>query len=401
MIYSRNFIQTVKSRIDLLELVSHYTTMKKVGDGIYSGKCPHPNHNDDTPSFVVYNKKLDDQNWCCYGCHCDKKNSEQESKFLLNKNFGSDCFAFIQWITNYDGTEKAFSFTDAVEYLANYANIPLEEDKFKIQYKILKNIALAHHKDLYTNTEALQYLYSRGLNDSDIAYYLIGYNKENNRISFPLPNTESNIVGFSDRIMPGKIGVKYINSETSGWFHKSKYFYGISNFNKNEKYAIITEGTFDVILAQKYGVKNVLAPLGTSFTEYHASILSNMKVTPIFCQDNDEAGLKAIMKTVNLMAECGINSKVCLLEPGMDLAEMALKYKNRLTDYINDNSVFFGYYCLNTMFENFDKELYSVRMKYLPNAMDLIQKVPDKNEQELLKYELYKKMGGKSFGDML
>lgn len=399
MIYSNEFIKKIKSCIDLQELVSNYTSLKKVGNGLWNGKCPHPDHKDDTPSFVVYNKDMDDQNWTCYGCHCDKKNSDDTVGRI---NYGNDCIAFIQWITDYKGSKNKMTFKQAIEYLAEYAGIPLEEDRFKKIYADLKTVALNRHKDLLNREDLLKYLYGRGLNINDINYYVIGYNKEKDRISFPLPNMDSNVIAFSDRRLPTDTeSVKYINSATSDWFHKGAYFYGINSFDRKLDYAFITEGVFDVILPQKYGVPNVLGTLGTAFTEQHAQFLANAHVVPIFCQDNDSAGRDAVLKSVNMMADLGVNSKICVMKYGKDMADMANKLKRDLYQYLVNQSVYFGYYFLNNMYDNFDRDMYDLRMQYLPKAMSLIEKVPSKHEQELLKYELYKKMGGKSFNDML
>ena len=107
------------------------------------------------------------------------------------------------------------------------------------------------------------------------------------------------------------------------------------------------------------------------------------------------------MKAVNLMAEYDVNSKVCILPAGKDLAETALIHKENLSQFILNSSEYFGQYYLGKIFDQFDKDIYDLRMEYLPHVMELINKVPSANEQELLKYELYKRMGGKSFNDML
>ena len=398
MIYSNDFIKRLKSRVDLLQLVSNYTDRKRTGDGQYMGKCPHPNHHDDTPSFIVYNKNIDDQNWACYGCHNGTKNLQDGA----SKNYGSDCFAFVQWISDYPGSTKVLSFTDAIKVLAEYVGMPLEEDRFLGKYKEFKTVAQLQQRDLFARQSLLDYLNARGLSNDDIWYFGIGFDIQENRISFPLLNVDGNIVGFSKRRVSDDVDVpKYINSETSDWFQKKSYLYGMHSVDKTFKYAFITEGVFDVTLAQKYGLKNVFGLLNSSLTEPHARFISNMRLTPIFCQDNDKAGQKGILKAVNLMAEYDVNSKVCILPAGKDLAETALIHKENLSQFILNSSEYFGQYYLGKIFDQFDKDIYDLRMEYLPHAMELINKVPSANEQELLKYELYKRMGGKSFNDML
>ena len=398
LIYSNDFIKRLKSRVDLLQLVSNYTEMKRTGDGQYMGKCPHPDHHDDTPSFIVYNKNVDDQNWSCYGCHNGGKNLQDNT----SKNYGSDCFAFIQWISNYHGSTKPIGFADAVKVLAEYVGMPLEEDRFISKYRELKKLAQKQQVDLFARPDLIAYLNKRGLSNDDIAYFGIGFDIQENRISFPLPNYDGNIIGFSCRRTSDDIDVpKYKNSETSEWFQKKTYLYGMHSVDKSYEYAFITEGVFDVTLAQKYELKNVFGLLNSSLTEQHARFIANMRFIPVFCQDNDRAGQKGILKAVNLMSEYGVNSKVCILPAGKDLAETALMQKENLTQFLLDRSEYFGKYYLGKIFDQFDKDIYDLRMEYLPHAMELINKVPSANEQELLKYELYKRMGGKSFNDML
>lgn len=77
------FIKELKEKTDLVQLVKQYTKLRKVGMGIWQGVCPHPNHNDDTPSFTVWQKS---NSWSCYGCHSGKKG--------IDGNKGSDAIAF-------------------------------------------------------------------------------------------------------------------------------------------------------------------------------------------------------------------------------------------------------------------------------------------------------------------
>lgn len=84
--YPRDFIDKIKESVNLVELIQEYTELKKIGRYIWTGKCPHPKHDDSTASLIVYTNH---NSWCCYGCHAGKKAKD---------NYGSDCIAFIQWI---------------------------------------------------------------------------------------------------------------------------------------------------------------------------------------------------------------------------------------------------------------------------------------------------------------
>ena len=80
MVYEREFIDTVKNATNMLELANEYTDMKKASSNTWQGQCPHPKHNDSTPSFTVF---VDTNTWACFGCNQDNQ-------------YGSDCIAFIQ-----------------------------------------------------------------------------------------------------------------------------------------------------------------------------------------------------------------------------------------------------------------------------------------------------------------
>ena len=127
MKFSREFLDQLKSNVNLLDLINDYTELHKAGPYMYMGHCPHPKHNDSDASFRLNTKT---NTWCCYGCHSDKKNKEQG-------NYGSDCIAFMEWVT--DGQ---MSWIDAVKFLADRINLPLpvekHEKQYNINYKLMK-----------------------------------------------------------------------------------------------------------------------------------------------------------------------------------------------------------------------------------------------------------------------
>lgn len=153
--FPQSFIDKIKNTVDMKLLAEEYTELKKVGQGIYRGRCPHPNHIDNKPSFCVWTKF---NSWSCLTCHQGKKSD----KF---KNYGSDCIAFIMWI------EKK-SWIDSVKYLAKKYSIPLPSRKNEKLFKQKKELAYSYMENL--KGESFKYLCNRGLDSEDCYEWGLG-----------------------------------------------------------------------------------------------------------------------------------------------------------------------------------------------------------------------------------
>ena len=163
--YPQDFIDKVKKTVDMKKLAEEYTELKKVGNGIYRGRCPHPDHVDKNPSFCVWEKT---QSWACLVCH----NGKKSEKF---KNYGSDCIAFIRWIEN-------LSWPQAIEFLAKKYNIPLPSKRNQRLLDEKKKLANSYMENL--KGKPFKYLQERGLDSEDCWNFGLGYDGE--RIIFPL-----------------------------------------------------------------------------------------------------------------------------------------------------------------------------------------------------------------------
>lgn len=372
--FPQHFLDKIKEVTDLVELAEEYTTIKKAGPLMYKGNCPHPDHVDKDPSFRIWKKgyksggkvnKYD--TWACMVCHYGKKDKD---------NLGSDCFAFVQWVEN-------IPWKMAVIKLANRKQIPIPTDKNEKLYKQKKNLAYSFMDNL--KGEALEYLEKRGLTKEDCFNWGIGF--DGDKITFPLLDRYKNVLGFTRRWInpPPNCNDKYKNSTNSAIFNKSMYLYGIHTIDESFDEIRITEGAMDVILPNKYGAKNVFAPLGTAFTEGHVDIIKHYGKIPVFCMDGDEAGLKAINRSIELLASHGIYSKVLILPPGKDLADMALELKENIEDYIQDNSITYGNYLIQKEINLYQAKLNELKLKYYPNLKKILTKVPTQEEAKILK----------------
>lgn len=364
------FIKELKEKTDLVQLVKQYTKLRKVGIDIWQGVCPHPNHNDDTPSFTVWQKS---NSWSCYGCHSGKKGVEG--------NKGSDAIAFLEWIEN-------LKWREAVIKLAQWNDIPIPTDKNQKEFKKNYNLNEKYRKDLYKNEEVLDYLYNRGLDDIDIESWKLGYDSFNKRIVFPLLNKYKDIVGFNKRIADPnyKGGDKYKNSSSSEIFNKSTYLYGAHALDNNFDEIRITEGSMDVILSSKYGVKNIVATLGTSFTEQHAKAIQKTGKTPVLIFDGDKAGNNGVIKALNYFESLGVYCKIVRLPEGKDLADLSLDLKFGIETYIKRNAITAGFLQISDLVKEYQSSLYNIRLEFIPRIEEVMKFVPRIEERMLKSY---------------
>lgn len=393
--FSEAFIAKIKTAINLKDLVEEYTELHPAGYNMWQGRCPHPDHNDSDPSFTVYFNKDQTWSWCCYGCSADKKD-------VRNHQYGSDCFAFLMWMSDYKGSKHVLRWPEAVRQLANKAGIHVEEDKNAEVYRDLMMKASSYQKNLFSFVT--EYLHNRGLGNDDIEEWKIGFgtfiehNSKNPvpRIVFPLISRYGQILGSSRRKLPWdnrKEIPKYINSPSSSCFHKREYLYGIHRYDTSFPEIRITEGQMDVILGCRYGVKNLMAPLGTAFTEEHAKFIQREKKIPCFCLDGDAAGRKATRKKVAMLADMGVYAKILILPDGKDMADMANIYKENLEEYVHRASIPFWQYCLQDKANEFDAKINELRMTMLPDIMQACKSVKSDEENLLLSSYLKERFG--------
>lgn len=356
-----SFIEELKAKTDLVRFAKQFTELKQVGRGIWQGICPHPDHNDGTPSFTVWEKS---NSWSCYGCHSGKKG--------MDNNKGSDVFALVQWLQN-------VGFRKAVEIVAEWNGVTIPTDENQKEYDKNFKLAVKYQKDLFeTEEHVLEYLYERGFDDSDIETWMIGFDKLSRRIVFPLFDRYKNIIGFNKRIVDKdyKNGDKYINSKQSKIFNKSNYLYGMHDIDDNFNEIRITEGSIDVLLAKKYGVKNIVASLGTSFTENHANIIYKLGKTPVLIFDGDVAGNKGLMKALAYFDNLGVYCKVVKLPQGKDLADMASELKFATENFIKQKSTTAGYEKVKHIINEYNATLYEIKLETIPKLEKIMENIP-------------------------
>ncbi len=338
MYYSDDVIEEVRTRNDIVDVVSGYVKLQRKGSS-YFGLCPF--HNEKSPSFSVSPSK---QMYYCFGCGA-----------------GGNVFTFLMEYEN-------FTFPEAVKALADRAGMELPEAEYSEEAKQQRDLKTAvlevnkmAAKYYYCllrapqGAKAMEYLKKRELSDETMRRFGLGYasqysdelyrylkqqgisdallkesglmtvnerqgiyDKFWNRVMFPIMDVNGKVIGFGGRVM-GDAKPKYLNSPETIVFDKSRNLYGLHIARTSrKKYLIVCEGYMDVISLHQAGFTNAVASLGTALTSQHASILKRYTDEVILTYDSDEAGIKAALRAIPLLKTAGIATKVLHMEPYKD-----------------------------------------------------------------------------------
>ena len=336
--YSDELIEEVRSRNDIVDVISGYVRLQKKGS-TYFGLCPF--HNEKTGSFSVSPAK---QMYYCFGCGA-----------------GGNVFTFLMEYEN-------FTFPEAMQALADRAGIDLpkqelsgeakrESDKRSRLLEINKEAGKYYYTLLRSErgAQALSYFRKRELSDATMQKFGLGYSDKYsddlyrylkskgyedeilkdsglvgfdekrgghdkfwNRAMFPIMDIHNKVIGFGGRVM-GDGEPKYLNSPETKIFDKSRNLYAL-NFARQSKrpYMLLCEGYMDVIALHQAGFDNAVASLGTSFTSGHASLLKRYTKEVYLTFDSDGAGIKAALRAIPILKEVGLSAKVINMKPYKD-----------------------------------------------------------------------------------
>ena len=360
MYYSEELIEEIRSRNDIVDVISGYVRLHKKGSS-YFGLCPF--HNEKSPSFSVSRQK---QMYYCFGCGA-----------------GGNVYTFLMEYEN-------FSFVEAVKYLADRAGIELPEmeyskeakEKADLRASILEvNKLAAKYYYVQLKSErgraAYTYLKDRKLSDETITAFGLGYSNKFsddlykylrekgyseelirqaglintderqgvydkfwNRVMFPIMDVNSRVIGFGGRVM-GDAKPKYLNSPETAVFDKSRNLYGLNRARTSRKpYFLLCEGYMDVIALHQAGFTNAVASLGTALTPGHASLIKRYVQEVYLTYDSDDAGTRAALRAVPILRDAGISAKVIRMDPYKDPDEFiknlgAEEYERRIREARN------------------------------------------------------------------
>ncbi|MFA4995739.1 MAG: DNA primase [Patescibacteria group bacterium] len=333
-------VEQIKDRLDIVDVVSNYLTLKKAGTNL-KANCPF--HNEKSPSFMVSPER---QTFRCFGC-----------------NEGGDIFTFIEKMEGVD-------FYNALKILAERAGVALKsgsvkygEREFKSDkktriYEINDWTKKLYHKILVEHPKAekaRKYIKNRSLKEETVKEFEIGYAPDSwdllvkflkgkgyeeseivhagvaiksekgkvydrfrGRIIFPINNVMGLTVAFTSRILENNSEqAKYINSSESPVYTKGKTIYGLDKAKmsiKENDLAVFVEGNMDVIACHQAGFKNVVATSGTAITPEQLTILNRYANVIALSFDHDGAGETAMKRAIKIALQNDINTKIISIE---------------------------------------------------------------------------------------
>lgn len=363
MYYSDEIVEEIRSRTDIVGLISSYVNLKKQGSN-YIGLCPF--HNEKTPSFSVSPGK---QMYYCFGC-----------------GVGGSVFTFLM---EYDN----LSFPEAIKTLADRVgvNLPDSGDSEEARRQAsVKNRLLDIHKEagIYYYTVLMSpqgkvgydYFVSRKLTDETIKKFGLGFSGKSgglyrylknkgysddelknsglitfdetkgarekfwNRVMFPIMDVNNHVIAFGGRVLGDGLP-KYLNSPETRLFDKSRNLYGLNyaRLSRNKQF-LLCEGYMDVIALHQAGFNNACASLGTALTGLQANLIKRYANQVIITYDSDGAGVKAALRAIPILKGAGLSVKILNMKPYKDPDEFIKnlgkdEYQKRIDNA--DNSFYF------------------------------------------------------------
>ncbi len=334
-------IELIRNSVNIVDVVGQYVQLRKKGKNFW-GVCPF--HNEKTPSFSVHAEK---QIFHCFGCHA-----------------GGNVFKFLM-------DYKKITYPEAIEELAHDLGIQLKyEQSQNVERQSENELLLDFNQEvarlffdvLHNEPEAQNardYFTSRKLKKATMRSFGLGYapasrsfltekyadNKQkldmaltlgltgqndnggyydrfSGRIIFPIFSPNGRVIGFGGRIMEKRENTgKYLNSPESPIYHKGRVLYGLSHAKDEIRkldWALLVEGYMDLISLHQNGIKNVIAVSGTALTDEQVALLSRYTKNVRLLFDADEAGIKASMRSVEILLRRQMNIKIASLPAGED-----------------------------------------------------------------------------------
>jgi DNA primase len=317
-------IDEVKSRIDIVDLVSQTVQLRRSGKSLM-GFCPF-HSNTRTPAFVVFPES---GTWRCFG-QC---------------NEGGDIFSFVM-------KKEGWDFSEALRFLADKAGVELKPPTLQEQAaaeehenlrQILEDAVIFFRHQLQNTPQgqaARLYLLGRGLRDETLEAFGLGYaphswetltshftskgvaprelleaglvserdsggvyDRFRHRVMFPIRDERGRMAGFGARILNPEDMPKFLNSPQTVLFDKGRLLYGLDRARRairTADQAVIVEGYLDVIALHQAGYENAVSPMGTALTEHHLRLLKRFSQRIVLALDPDAAGDQATLRGLEI-----------------------------------------------------------------------------------------------------
>ena len=399
--YSEEILNEVRQSNDIVDVISQYVHLKRSGRN-YFGLCPF--HNEKSPSFSV---SPDKQIFHCFGC-----------------GVGGNVITFVSQI-------EGLNFVETVQMLAERANIqlPTLQNNGDTQREILKDkvykvnefTAEYYHQNLYKPQAkmAQEYVKKRQLTNETLKSFRIGFSgkfdqlyqelkkqgfqeqeilesglvnknergqyidRYRNRLMFPICDARGRVIAFGGRVLDDS-KPKYINSPENVVYSKGRHLFGLNVAKKGDtKKILIVEGYMDVISLHQRGITNVVASLGTALTEQQGWLLRKNSEQIILSFDSDEAGIKAKLRSIEILQNMGCDLRVLQLEGAKDPDEYILKYGNMRFQNAVDKAFSVVEFKVKILKKELDLDNTNDKIKFLNEIAKLISKVDNTMEREV------------------
>jgi DNA primase len=408
-------IEEVKRRADIVDLVSEYVTLKKGGKN-FLGLCPF--HKEKTPSFTV---NRDKQIFYCFGC-----------------GEGGNVLTFVMKMSD-------MSFPEAVRHLAGKTGVIIpervltrhekESSSLRNEVSRVNKMAAAYFsKNLFSQAgkEARDYLRKRGIQDEVIKEFGLGYaldgwrhlrdyfekagislklvnqsglvipkangggsfyDRFRRRLIFPIEDVGGSVIAFGGRII-GDGEPKYLNTSESPVYIKGRNLYGLNRTKEDIRkrgYVILVEGYFDLITLWASGIRNVIATLGTALTRDHVDLLRRYTSHVVAVFDPDEAGKKALTRSIELFLSGNMHAKGVVLPDGYDPDQYLRTHgKESFMEIIDNAQSLVDYYIENVIGK---VATFEEKKDALREAVSFIVQIDNTRERDLFIKRVSEKLG--------
>lgn len=402
--FPADWLYELKQKNNIVSVIEKYIRLEKKG-GRYWACCPF--HNEKTPSFTVNG---DEGFYHCFGC----------------KESGD----VISFVMKYESCD----FLEAIEILAKNANMRVPEytgdkevfEKKGKKDKIIKMLSLAqkhYEENLYKDfaKPAQEYIRKRKFIKQDLDNFKLGYSSsafdvinylkkngfsENDmleagivrekdgryydisakRLVFPIFNSFNECVGFSSRVLDDSLP-KYINTPETLVFHKGRVVFGINLVKELKQKGlldkiIIVEGQIDVIAMHRAGFNSAVACMGTALTKENAHELKKLSNNVVLCFDGDTAGIKATIKSIDILKEEGFDVKIVSLPSKKDPDEVIKEYGVGYLSKLIEGALPVTDFLIENELKNYDLSQPEQKGKFLSASISIIAKLGVESEQE-------------------
>ncbi len=376
-----NTIDEIKNRVDIVEVVGDFVSLKRKGQNMWAC-CPF--HNEKTPSFSVSPAK---GFYKCFGC-----------------GKSGDSIDFIMEV-------EKLNYVETLKFLAKKYGIEVQEEELtedqahkqserESLYIILNAAKEYFESTLWDSPEGrsigLSYFQERKMTDAILKKFELGFTKDEwdgfykhatksghteemlekagllivketkkydrfrGRVIFPIHNVTGRVVGFGARALKKDDKPKYINSPETAVYVKNQILYGLFQAKQAIRMAencFLVEGYTDVTSLHEVGIENVVASSGTSLTEGQIKLIQRFSPTITVLYDGDMAGIKASLRGIDMILEQGLNVKIVLLPEGEDPDSYSKTLgRDAFKTYLEDKKEDFIHFKANLLAQEAEKD---------------------------------------------